>query len=283
MFFLRRKSYFVKLFLISFFIIIGVFISPAEALTQGGCLIGVVKDLTTEIPIKDASISISDEKSTHVVSTDIEGKFILGDLSPGDYKITVDIDGYDSVVSSNVNIDSGVITINDFSLTRTRGVLTGVVRNEETNEPIEGVRISISNDKNNFSEITDSLGIYTIDNVALGTYGITAYLENYNIEGPSSLSIISESTTKDFNLKKMKGEVFGKVISEETKEGMPGVVIMIRNGEKNYKTVTNSNGDFAIKDVNSGYYDLIADNGDEEKSFTILIKGGSKINQDIIF
>jgi len=281
MFFFKQRNYTVLL--IIFFVMVYFLILPVKATTYGR-LIGIVKDLITEVPIKDASINISDEKCTYVISTDVNGKFSSGNLSPGEYKITVDMEDYDSIISSKVLIDSGVITINDFSLAKKRGVLSGIVKNKDTDKPIEGVMVRITDGRSTFSKTTDSLGKYIIDNIYAGTYGITASLENYDVEGPNSLSIIPGSTTKDFSLKRLKGEIFGRVMNGKNKEGIPGVIIIVVNGENTYETFTGSDGDFSITGICSGYYEVIAKDGDMERYFTdILIRGGSIISQDIIF
>jgi len=77
---------------------------------------GVVTDKLSQITLPSATVQIVSEKINKATSTDINGNYILADLSPDRYEIKVSFIGYKDVIIPNVVVTSGKETILDISL-----------------------------------------------------------------------------------------------------------------------------------------------------------------------
>ncbi|MCL2321886.1 MAG: carboxypeptidase-like regulatory domain-containing protein [Oscillospiraceae bacterium] len=250
---------------------------------SNGQILGIVKDLNTGIPLYDADICIYDDKVTHIAFTDIDGKFSLDNLKKGSYKVIIDSENYETAISK-VNVKSGTITIGEFFLSKKRGDLSGFVKERDNNRPVEGALVYLTDGKTTFSQITDSSGKYALNNISIGTYGVTVSLKDYDVEGPNSLYIAPDLNMRDFSLNRLKGEIFGKAIDSNDMSGIKGVSIIVSDGKSSYEAVTDSNGDFCIKGIYGGEYEMTAVlDGYEKKLLTnISVNGGNKINKDAL-
>ncbi len=246
-----------------------------------GEVLGQITDLVTSEKLKDAKLVISNGALNRETTTDVEGMFSFKDVPVGTYTISVNVANYNPATQSDVVINQGIKTVNDFALTKMRGNLTGYVTDKVTSKPIEGVLITITNDKKSYSQTTDSNGKYVISSAYAGVYGATAKMENYNIEGPSSVAITGEPLEKNFALTRQTGGITGRITSSENKLGLSQVLIKVTDGINNYEALTDSNGNFTIDDVYSGTYKVFANLKDyEEKQLTdVLIESGDMASQ----
>ena len=66
------------------------------------------------------------------------------------------------------------------------GTIAGHVK-DESNDPLAGV--VVSTDPTGYSGTTDSSGDYTISDVVVGTYDVTAYLAGYDPETDEDVTV----------------------------------------------------------------------------------------------
>lgn len=249
-----------------------------------GEIIGIIEDLRTSTLLKGAKIVLTHNGDSQTTTSDQNGKYEFRNLEAGEYIVTVEIENYHSA-TQNVVVNSGITTTNDFSLTKkpeNLGNLIGKVTEGDADTPIEGALVTVGNGEKTYSQTTDSLGKYSINDLIIGDYEVEVTLENYEAEGPIPLSISKNETIKDFTLMRQKGDISGKIVNSKDKTALDSVKITLTDGKNNYTATTDTSGVFTINDINSGHYDMKATSpGFEDKQFTdLLIQSGNMINQD---
>ena len=130
------------------------------------------------------------------------------------------------------------------------GILSGLVTHN--GNPLDDVIISLNNSV--FSGITNSEGIYTINNISLGTYEVTAQKVGYNTETATNIVISQDQTTTQNFQMTIAGivTVSGKVIASDTNQGLENAEVIL-SGPTTYPTVfTDSQGNYIIPDVAGG-------------------------------
>lgn len=98
------------------FKLLAMFLFPVLLLAQGetGKLVGVVSDAATKEPLIGANIVLS---GTSIgAATNVEGKFIILNIPPGNYDVVVSMVGYTKLVEKNVQIFIDRTTEVDYKL-----------------------------------------------------------------------------------------------------------------------------------------------------------------------
>src|SRR5665213_1419554 len=92
------NKYCMKNFLILGLLIVFCFSAKAQsAAGNGGAITGKVIDAATKVPVDYATISIYKQGAASPfdgTTTDPKGNFKITNVSPGDYKVTIDFLGY---------------------------------------------------------------------------------------------------------------------------------------------------------------------------------------------
>jgi ferric enterobactin receptor len=99
----------------TFFVLIFLFVTTlnvnAQTVTGGkGKITGKVTDAVSKQPVDYATISIFKQGATspfNGISTDPKGTFVLDNIAPGDYRLTVDFLGYKKHVIEHVIVTAG--------------------------------------------------------------------------------------------------------------------------------------------------------------------------------
>lgn len=92
--------------------------SPAMAQTTAvisGSIRGVVSDAATRAPIPGASVVI--EGTTRGMASDLDGRYVIGDLPPGEYRLRVSAIGYQARIRTDVVVGTGKPSEVDVQLT----------------------------------------------------------------------------------------------------------------------------------------------------------------------
>lgn len=87
-------------------------IDPNTTTTQ---LKGKVIDSVTKLPLKGANIEINANPIINILSNKL-GNYIAKPLTAGTYKVTISLEGYESIIIDALNIKLGQITKQDFAL-----------------------------------------------------------------------------------------------------------------------------------------------------------------------
>jgi ferric enterobactin receptor len=119
----------------TFFVLIFLFVTTlnvnAQTVTGGkGKITGKVTDAVSKQPVDYATISIFKQGATspfNGISTDPKGTFVLDNIAPGDYRLTVDFLGYKKHVIEHVIVAAGGnVTLGTIALESIQNQLSGV-------------------------------------------------------------------------------------------------------------------------------------------------------------
>lgn len=162
-----------------------------------GSVEGIVRDGITGTAIE--GVNISTDPATSTVTTDAEGKYSIGKITPGKIKVTASKSGY-TPVTLNVNIASSAAATANFELVSTTGIIKGNVTDAATGLVIAGVNIKTTPGTSTVT--TDTTGNYQILNVTPGNFTVTAEKNGYQ-NGSVSITVkAGMATTADIVLKK---------------------------------------------------------------------------------
>jgi len=144
---------------------------------SGGSISGAVTDSSTEDTISGATISTS--IGTQAVA-DAAGLYLLENISPGDYTLTVTAPLYHSLTVENVTVSAGETTTLNISLDpKTTGTVAGQVVSAEGLTPIENVTVQISNGTYTSSVNSDTNGDFTFSDITYGNYTVDLISDSY--------------------------------------------------------------------------------------------------------
>lgn len=119
----------------TFFVLIFLFVTTlnvnAQTVTGGkGKITGKVTDAVSKQPVDYATISIFKQGAAspfNGISTDPKGTFVLDNIAPGDYRLTVDFLGYKKHVIEHVIVAAGGnVTLGTIALESIQNQLSGV-------------------------------------------------------------------------------------------------------------------------------------------------------------
>ncbi len=94
---------------------------------QNAVIKGIVKDKVTEFPLIGATVMIVDEDQNKGTTTDENGKFVIGSLSPGRYTLQISYLGYELSNIPNILATSGKETDLDIMMDEAVKMLDEVV------------------------------------------------------------------------------------------------------------------------------------------------------------
>ncbi len=101
-----RRSIFATAFLfLSAFCFHSSMIGQGNSSTKGG-LAGVIADESGAV-IPQAKVTVSGQADTRTATTNDDGRFEVGDLTPGLYTVTVEREGFSSTSAKNIEVAIG--------------------------------------------------------------------------------------------------------------------------------------------------------------------------------
>ena len=134
-----------------------------------GTIAGTVTDSSNAEPIEGATVVV--EGTELSATTDGDGDYEIDEVPVETYTVTASAEGYDDD-SQSVTVIAGETSTADFALNPipTTGTIAGKVTDSSTGLAIEGATVT----DGTRSAITDVNGDYTIADVPVGTYTVTA-------------------------------------------------------------------------------------------------------------
>jgi len=199
-------------------------------LGQLGSISGLVVDAMTNTPIEGALVSAMPSggsgtganRGTHAV-TDAHGMYRLAGLTDGEYIVSAGKHGYIQQYYNGVTIPANatpVVVLNgqttsniDFAL-GILGAISGLVVNESTNAPIEGVLVSavprnaVGHPSNRSAHATtDAHGAYVLIGLNEGDYTVSARKDGYGQQYYDGEVSISNATPVTVELGKTTGGI----------------------------------------------------------------------------
>ena len=199
-------------------------------------------------------------KTYYALSKD-DGSYRFESVAPGLYTVTAIYPGYKSVNQSNVSVSIGdEIGLADLSISeKTTYTVTGSCVLAGMESGFEGTSVLLQSADNNIkkSTTTNTEGTYTIADIDAGSYILTfsrsGFITNSSVTvdvGTKSIAVVENVV-----LQSNAGTVTGTVTLESA-ESFEGIAILLtrENDGKNYSTVTDSAGHFAVAGVAPGTY-----------------------------
>jgi len=135
-----------------------------------------------------------------------DGYYVFKDLPPGPYRVSVDLEGFQSDTQT-ITLRENEVAVLDFRLSKAFGsaIIQGKIYDQETGEAIgqSGTVILIRPLSNRYATI-DKKGNYMFDSLPAGTYRLTTSIPEY-VDTEASLTVEEgASIIHDFTCKQNK-------------------------------------------------------------------------------
>jgi len=131
--------------------------------TIPAALTGTIKNELTGEPLYSAEISVTDSDKTQTATTDLDGKYNIVKIIPGEVTITVSAYGY-SEINTKRTLTSGESFIFDAFLSPA-ATLTGWVYDATLYIPIDGATVTVTDPQKTHTAITNIYGEFTITGI----------------------------------------------------------------------------------------------------------------------
>ncbi len=244
--------------------------------STNGTISGRVTSLNTGTPLIQAIVTTN--PATASVTTDIFGYYLIENVKPGAYTVSASKVGYDSL-STKITVAANVTSPADIQLKLTiPGIIKGKVVNASNGSAISDANITT---KPYVGAIkTDANGNYTISNVKVGTYDITAEKFGFTSR-TNTIIVVSDSVrTVDFILNPFYGTLTGTV-RDSNKVVIDGVNITTTPSTSS--VLTDASGNYTISNIPAGTLNISAKKGGwKESKIIVTITAGNNTNGDII-
>jgi hypothetical protein len=165
---------------------------------DGGTIMGIVSDDSGRI----AGANVSLDALSINITTDSTGWYVMGGVKAGSYTITASAPNHDPLTKGTI-LPIGGMVILDFDLTSQTGSISGTVMHATTEEPIEGVNVSVRVEGVTPVTVTVASGadgMYYVPNIPAGTYTLAASLEGFNTSTVTGIEVESGVATEDVDI-----------------------------------------------------------------------------------
>ncbi len=167
---------------------------------------GEITDASNGNGINDASLELL---TTNVLEYSApSGEYKTGFAVAGTYDVLVKKPGYEPATAQAVLVN-GEVTILNVELTPLTPIsVSGLVVDEDTNDPVPNAIVSIANDDFNYDILTDDNGLFNIAAFFEGDYDIYAGKWGYNTSGTDSMAIDANNNALTISIKAGYEDVF---------------------------------------------------------------------------
>ncbi|MFC7370130.1 carboxypeptidase regulatory-like domain-containing protein [Fictibacillus iocasae] len=242
-----------------------------------GTLTGTVTD-TGGVPISGASVLVTNNSGVLVGRglTDNNGSYTITNLLAGSYIAIATADNYQAA-QNGVVINEGALTTSNFQLAPNPISITGTVTNTQTGTPISGanvqVRINDANGNTIATTLTDSNGVYLVNNLAPGVYTIVISANDFQTNFATVNIPPGGQGIANIGLTPNPGRIQGLIFNATNNQPIPGAIVNITdiNSTLIATTVTDSVGNFTVDGLPPGSYTLGAIAENFQNNFTGVI------------
>ncbi|MCH9632044.1 MAG: hypothetical protein S4CHLAM6_03670 [Chlamydiae bacterium] len=242
--------------------------------TNPGSLKGTVTDKDTSNPISSATLKIFKGSTLIATSlTNAAGFYQINKLPPSTYTAVASKFGYQDRMRG-AKIKAGEVNTLNFKLNPNPGSINGTITDKDTTDPIPGAEVEIYQGINLIaSAITDSLGFYSIDTLAPGSYIVLGTADGYQEKAVGATVEAGDTTTVNLALSSSPGTLNGTVTDAETLSAVSGAEIQVFQGTTLIATtLTNNVGFYEISTLAPEKYIVSATaDGYQEKMQSITI------------
>jgi len=261
---------------------------------QTGQITGVVTASDTVLPLSNVDVWAYDAATGSykgIASTDVDGKYTIGSLATGSYKVKFDApygsdyvspQWYSNKTDQNsatpINVTDGVTTTNINAVMQLGGQITGRVTAADTHNPLQDVSVNVSGYfsgtgcSNYWSgyATTDANGVYTVTAIPTGSgykvnfdpsFSSTAltqeYLEQYFSQADYShatpVGVTAPNVVHNIDAALLRG---GQIKGRVTRQGSVGLpdVDVTASGTGYGSAATDATGAYTITGLLSGTY-----------------------------
>jgi protocatechuate 3,4-dioxygenase beta subunit len=246
---------------------INIALQPVGA--QNGVIHGRVTDARTGLPIGGAQLGASGPHGQGTATSYPCGNYFIS-VPPGSYRVVAEAQGYvPAVFRESVPVGSGDTTHNiNFALepvSGQNGRISGRVFDLQTRAPIQGAHVVANNRSGSWYAVTESSGVYEIENLPPGKYRVRAEAAHYkSATFPESVIVTAGHTTPNINfhlepLGGSSGGISGRVVDAVTELPIRGAVILASGPNGHGSTHTESCGRYMLGDLPPGRYQVRAE------------------------
>ncbi len=247
-----------------------------------GDLQGVVRNSKNGLPIP--KVNIFTVPASQSVTTDDIGKYKIENIAIGEYVVTAEKAGYDTV-NISVVIQAGQITEADFFLTEvdtstppTTGMIEGTVRDAQTGAALSGAVLSTDPTTDVVTSAGD--GSYSFENMTPGEYTISISKTGYQNSTVSVTVTAGKTTRADIVLIPSFGSISG-IVKDATTE-LPIQGVNIQTDPATSSVTTDSDGRYNISGITPGQYKMKASKtGYIDAEIPVVVTAGNETAADI--
>jgi hypothetical protein len=220
-----------------------------------GQIAGIVTDIDGN-RIDQADVLVNGQTGTEFrTETDLQGNYIIENLPPDTYILSVVRQGFLSIDAIEVELTPDNLVVEDATISNlipTNASVTGVVRNQATASPLQGVQVSLSGEAGSGTAVTAADGTYAIDELSPGSYTLTVQRESFRAVSQSVSLESNQELSVDLNLLRDVGRIRGSVLNQAGGALPVPVDIIVTSPQNTYQGRTNASGQFEITGVATG-------------------------------
>ncbi len=249
---------------------LGVFIRPLETSVLEFALestTGIIRGTATDsagAPLAGAVIGLNSNllgisMLRERTVTDNQGIFLLRDIAPGDYVLSIMLRGFqNAIISTTVRADT--LTTLSIPLLPNPGSIQGTVVDDEGAPIAPAVSVNVRiNDINGGLAATppvDSASQFRADDLAPGTYSVLASATGYRTESATVTVLSGQETATTIVLAPLPGSIQGTIADRQTRLPIGGAMVkaVTQNGIILGIAMTDQNGFYQIDGLRPGSY-----------------------------
>ncbi|MDE7074255.1 MAG: carboxypeptidase regulatory-like domain-containing protein [Odoribacter sp.] len=219
-----------------------------------GTVYGIIKDNVNNQPLSGCSVTLMPIGAT--ITTGADGVFQFNDVIAGTYSVETSCNGYFSN-KKNVIINEGTtsVPVDIFLVKATAGSVYGMVKDNTTNQPLEGCSVLLLPIGTTVTTGTD--GIFQFKDLEAGNYSIKVSRQDYHSNSKNITIDANQSTSSmDILLTRSTGTLHGVVKNAETFLPLEGSSVTLRPTGTNL--VTGADGLFCFESLAPGTYSIEA-------------------------
>lgn len=209
--------------------------------------------------ISNAYLNLSSEEKGYSAQSDENGSYQMTKIIAGEYELSVEADGYETVSQEGIEISTGDNVTNDIELNSNQGEISGLVQNSATQNPVSDATVTItSNAGEVYTAISNNQGSYAFTEIGFADYEIDVARNGFRFNDEVSVTLSQTNTTETgltLSIVKKSGIISGKVTDGETNVGLKNVEV-IATGPGTDRAVTNNEGEYSISGLAEGVYEL---------------------------
>lgn len=210
-------------------------------------------------PISGAFVSLETDLGGGSATSAADGTFSILQLAQDTYQLKVAKSGYASNAPATLTLAGGETRTLNLTMDKLSGSISGTVANN-TNVPLSDVTVSLtSSGGTTVSVVTNSVGFYSLNNLALDTYTVSAVKNGYSSPAPISVQLLLGNSTKTVNIDGLKlnnAVISGKVTTKNT-ISLSDATIRVSGRAGSAIGSSDLSGNFAIGGLAEGSYEVL--------------------------